>query len=277
MGETGQFFRVAEIAKMVGISPSTLRNWENHRLIAPSRSEGEHRLYSEGDLERIRQINWLRRVQSLNLAAIKAVMNAVGEEDPSGSKAAPPPLPLGQKLKELRRRSGLTLKQVGTATGLPISLISTLERTSTGASMASLTALANCYDTLVTDLLAPVQETDTRVIRRGRGRRVGVLGPSISVEQLAEGRTEMDCQRWRLQPGAASEGAYSHEGEEFIHVLSGVFEITLGGAEVHRLEDGDSIYFPSNLSHAWRNPSSSVTLLLWVSTPRTFQPKASRG
>lgn len=258
-------FRVDEVAKLVGISPSTLRLWESHRLVSPSRSEGGHRIYKESDVERARQINRMRKVQSLNLAAIKAVLST---EDGGGAPSRHSGL--GQKLKEMRRGAKLTLKEVSARTGLPISLISTLERTSAGASMVSLMALANCYGAPITDLLAPPQEQAKRVVRCSQARRLPILGPLITIEQLAEGPVQMDCQRWILQPGAASEGSYSHEGEEFIHVLSGEFEIALGSDELHRLKAGDSIYFPSTISHAWRNSGAEPVILIWVSTPRTF-------
>jgi len=80
----------------------------------------------------------------------------------------------------------------------------------------------------------------------------------------------MDCQRWTLAPGAGSNGAYSHEGEEFIHVLEGRFEVVLEGKERYVLAEGDSIYFPSTAMHAWGNPGPRAAVLLWVNTPPTF-------
>jgi len=80
----------------------------------------------------------------------------------------------------------------------------------------------------------------------------------------------MDCQRFTLSPGAGSRGQYSHEGEEFIHVLSGRFEITLDGRQRYQLNAGDSMYFESTSLHAWVNPGSETTMLLWINTPPTF-------
>lgn len=259
-------YRVAEVATLVGVSPSTLRLWESHGLISPARTEGEQRVYSEADLERAREINRLRRIQSLNIAGIKSVLG----QPANGRTPLPPQVVLGAKLLEMRKSAGLTLKQVHERTGLPVSLISTIERTSSGASLASLMLLGDCYGAPVTDLLAPPQEGVSRVVRGGRARRVPILGPLIEVEQLAEGNVAMDCQRWTLKPGAASEGAYSHKGEEFITVLSGEFEITLAGEGLSRLGAGDSIYFPSTIIHSWRNPGPEPAVLIWISTPRTF-------
>src|SRR5438093_10414589 len=58
--------------------------------------------------------------------------------------------------------------------------------------------------------------------------------------------------------------------EEFIHVLSGRFEITLDGRQRYQLNAGDSMYFESTSLHAWVNPGSETTMLLWINTPPTF-------
>ena len=97
-----------------------------------------------------------------------------------------------------------------------------------------------------------------------------MFGPDIRIEQRAPGDAAMDCQKWTLQPGAGSEDAYSHEGEEFIYVLRGLLEITLDGHERHLLYPGDNIYFDSTRTHSWRNPGEEESVLVWVNTPPTF-------
>lgn len=191
---------------------------------------------------------------------------------PGNGAVAPPSRNghLGQRLAHLRRRQGLTLRQVAASTGLAPSFVSALERTSSGASIASLKKLARCYGTTVTSLTASPRMRERRVVRAGSRRILPMLGLGITVEQLAEGPALMDCQRWTLAPGAGSSGAYSHEGEEFIHVLVGCFEVVLDGKERYELGTGDSLYFKSASAHAWRNPGPGWTILLWVNTPPTF-------
>src|SRR2546427_48748 len=89
----------------------------------------------------------------------------------------------------------------------------------------------------------------------------------LSVLATARG---LSGERFTLSPGAGSRGQYSHEGEEFIHVLSGRFEITLDGRQRYQLNAGDSMYFESTSLHAWVNPGSETTMLLWINTPPTF-------
>jgi uncharacterized cupin superfamily protein len=73
-----------------------------------------------------------------------------------------------------------------------------------------------------------------------------------------------------LGPGAASEGAYHHEGEEFVYVLDGAVTFWLGEREQYRLQPGDALTFPSTLPHRWRNRAGGETRLLWINTPPTF-------
>jgi mannose-6-phosphate isomerase-like protein (cupin superfamily) len=96
------------------------------------------------------------------------------------------------------------------------------------------------------------------------------LGSGLRIEQLATGRDMMDCQRWYIEPGVGSHGAYEHDGEEFIYVLLGRFQIAIEGRDMVTLNQGESIYFRSNLRHSWQNPGQTTTVVLWVNTPPTF-------
>ena len=60
----------------------------------------------------------------------------------------------------------------------------------------------------------------------------------------------------------------SHDGEEFLFVLSGQLEVGIL-EEVHRLEPGDSIYFDSRLEHSLRAvEGSSVRMIVCVAQER---------
>jgi len=50
-------FSIAEAAKYIGVSPLTLRNWENKRLIKSFRTPGGHRRFRKSELDRIIGIN----------------------------------------------------------------------------------------------------------------------------------------------------------------------------------------------------------------------------
>src|SRR6267154_1733396 len=58
---------VGETSRILGVSPSTLRLWENVGLVSPARSNGRYRLYSPEVLEVLKRVKYLRDVKLLNL------------------------------------------------------------------------------------------------------------------------------------------------------------------------------------------------------------------
>ncbi|MFW6305614.1 MAG: cupin domain-containing protein [Candidatus Saliniplasma sp.] len=62
---------------------------------------------------------------------------------------------------------------------------------------------------------------------------------------------------------------YCHEGEEIHLVLSGTIEYTVGD-EVHKMEAGDTLWHPSDISHHAKNIGKEKAVYLTVSTPPTF-------
>ena len=67
-------FVISVAARMVGVHAQTLRYYERAGLIAPSRSDGNRRYYSERDLERIRRIKTLMDDMGMNLAGAEVVL-----------------------------------------------------------------------------------------------------------------------------------------------------------------------------------------------------------
>ena len=87
----------------------------------------------------------------------------------------------------------------------------------------------------------------------------------------ARAASQLEPQLFVLAPGASSDGAYAHEGEEFLYLLAGAVTIWVGDDERYRLDRaGDALTFPSTLPHRWRNDASGETRLLWINTPPTF-------
>ena len=67
-----------------------------------------------------------------------------------------------------------------------------------------------------------------------------------------------------IEPLQDHEGVgYQHEGEEFVYVLQGSVEITVG-EHINVLEDGDSLHFNSGIRHHMRNISSTRAEMLVV-------------
>jgi len=65
---------ISVAAKMIGVHARSLRYYERTGLVEPSRSQGNIRLYSPADIERLRQIKTLIDDLGVNLAGVEVVM-----------------------------------------------------------------------------------------------------------------------------------------------------------------------------------------------------------
>lgn len=68
-------FVISVAARLVEMHPQTLRKYEREGLIAPSRTTGNLRLYSDEDIERLRQVKYLVEHRGLNLAGVQLVLD----------------------------------------------------------------------------------------------------------------------------------------------------------------------------------------------------------
>jgi MerR family transcriptional regulator, heat shock protein HspR len=68
-------YMISAVAERYEIHPQTLRLYEREGLLAPSRSEGNTRLYTDEDLERLEVILKLTRELGVNLAGVEIILN----------------------------------------------------------------------------------------------------------------------------------------------------------------------------------------------------------
>jgi MerR family transcriptional regulator/heat shock protein HspR len=66
---------ISAVAELYKLHPQTLRLYERVGLLKPSRSQGNTRLYTDGDLERLDVILTLARDMGVNLAGIEIILN----------------------------------------------------------------------------------------------------------------------------------------------------------------------------------------------------------
>ncbi len=66
---------ISVVSEMLGIHPQTLRLYEREGFIKPRRSEGNTRLYSEEDVEKLEMILRLTRELGVNLAGVEVILS----------------------------------------------------------------------------------------------------------------------------------------------------------------------------------------------------------
>src|SRR5688572_12933081 len=75
MKRKAKTYTISAVADQYGIHPQTLRLYEREGLLKPSRSEGNTRLYTDSDLERLELILSLTRDLGVNLAGVEIILN----------------------------------------------------------------------------------------------------------------------------------------------------------------------------------------------------------
>jgi len=120
----------------------------------------------------------------------------------------------------------------------------------------------------VGELFGADLEQSTPLVRSG-DRPVMQWDNGVRFEEMASGEKVMDPSYILVPPGAGSEGFYSHNGEEFVYVISGILFVELGDQGVYRLTPGDTLYFSSTTPHRWWAGDEPVEAV-YVNTPPTF-------
>ena len=259
-----RLLRISEVARRLGISSSALRAWEALGLVTPQRTASHYRMYAEPDVRLLQRALFLRRARGLNPAAIVHVLKKQGVvSSPADARQSP-----GQRFRRLRMKRGLSLATVARATKVSVGFLSALERGQMRSSVATLQRIARFYKTNILSMFET--NGDAQPLVRPSQRKVLETSPNVRMELLAWGNTAMEPHLFRVKPGGGSGESYAHEGEEFLHVLRGEFEIWLHNHGHYRLKSGDSLYFESSTPHRWKNPGRSESWILWVNTPPTF-------
>lgn len=67
-------YTIGVVARLLGISPQTLRVFEREGLVAPSRTDANIRLYSQNELVVLQRICELVKTEGVNIAGVRAVL-----------------------------------------------------------------------------------------------------------------------------------------------------------------------------------------------------------
>lgn len=177
---------------------------------------------------------------------------------------------IGNKLKRLRIRNGLTQEELADRCELSKGFISQIERDLASPSIATLSDLLQCLGTDLKDFFNDYQ--DSEVVFRSddvfvkenpeSGNVINWIVPNAQ-------KHDMEPIIIELEPGGKSYEDYPHEGEEFGYVLSGSATLVIGNQK-HKLSKSDCFYFKTNQYHYIINNSKSKAKILWISTPPNF-------
>jgi DNA-binding transcriptional MerR regulator len=141
-----RYLTVGQTARILGISPSTLRLWENVGLISPARSSGRYRLYNPELLGVLKRIKYLRDVKKLSVPGIRQQMlqKKPNSEAQSGVNHKPD---IGAQLRKMRKSLDRGIVDAAKQAGISPGFLSAIELSKANPSIATLQRLAAAYNT----------------------------------------------------------------------------------------------------------------------------------
>jgi len=179
---------------------------------------------------------------------------------------------IGGKLKTLRRQKKLTLKDVATRTGFSVALLSQIENNNISPPISTLSKLTKVYDVKIGSLF---EEGEPRfvVMRRCGSRPAAHPHPVMNFKNAhfwqpgIHGMKNRKMTPYLIRLTRDYDGSMlsGREGESFIHVINGCFEIVLDGTRLS-LEEGDSLYFDTAMSQMYRLKEGREATILEIRT-----------
>ncbi|QOZ85876.1 cupin domain-containing protein [Chromobacterium sp. Rain0013] len=191
----------------------------------------------------------------------------------NATSAAEAPLQLGARIRQLRKRQGLTLSRLAATSGLSVGHISLIERELAQPSINALVNIARSLGVTVqwffNDSAEQAEDEKDYIVRREQRPRLDYQSGFVDHLLTPRNQRQLEMIHCLIPPGASCDEGYSHNGEEAGFVLKGSLELFVGERQFH-LEQGDSFAYSSSEPHRYRNPGSGETIVIWVITPPSF-------
>lgn len=174
---------------------------------------------------------------------------------------------IGDRLRELRLRKELTLRQLAVEAGLSPGLLSQIENGQTEPSLATLRKLAEVFDAEMASLFREPEAPLVHLSRPGNRWMLAAPQGQITYQRMTPGRGDLEVLRAELAPGDSSASEpRGHSSTECLVVLSGVVTAEVG-EQTFSVIAGDALTFDAQLPHRYINQGDSVASILVAVSP----------
>ncbi len=177
---------------------------------------------------------------------------------------------IGEKIKHLRMKNGLTQEELASRCELTKGFISQVERELTSPSIATLVDMLECLGTNLKDFFS--DSVEEKVVFKKEDvfiKQDNELKHMIKWVIPNAQKNTMEPILIHLEVGGSSEEHVPHEGEEFGYVLSGNIYLCLGTRN-YKVKKGESFYFKPTVIHSIENAGKGEAVVLWISSPPSF-------
>ncbi len=180
------------------------------------------------------------------------------------------PLKLGERIKNIRAKLGITLEEASNRTGLARSTLSKIENEQISPTFQAMQKLAYGLQIDMPQLFEPPKKivaTGRRDITRKDSGKPHPT-PTYEHELLATQLSNKKMMPFKSRVRARTFEEYSdwvrHDGEEFLLILDGEVMFYTEFYEPVRLEAGDNVYYDANMGHMLVSLSEQDAHILWV-------------
>mgnify|MGYP006306550265 CR=1 FL=1 len=170
-------------------------------------------------------------------------------------------VPVGKRIKQARLKKKISYDAMANETGFSVDY---LKRIEAGSEVPPVGALLQISRALEIDSGALLHEEASR--RESRVRAYTKRTENYAYRALTPGAENKHLKGFLVTVAPMKEHkgvGYQHEGEEFVYVLDGRIDISVGD-HVNKLKAGDSLHFNSGIRHMMRNPGKKETELIVV-------------
>lgn len=179
---------------------------------------------------------------------------------------------IGSKIRQLRKSKNISIAELAEKTDLSVGLISQTERNIVVPSVVSLWKIAQGLDVSIGYFFDEEERKAKNPIVKKNNRKKIVTTNSNAVYELLSPdlNRKIEFLYITLEPrDSSTKELISHEGEECGIVIKGRLLVKTE-TEDYILEEGDSIYFDSNIPHRYVNIGEQQCISIWAMTPPSF-------
>lgn len=176
---------------------------------------------------------------------------------------------IGRNIRRIRQSKKISLEKLAHLSGLTKGYLSKIEKSDKGPPFSTLIKIANSLDTEPSLLMAEDSEVPENlnlcIVRENERKEVVSRGTlyGYHYEALAYKKIGKNMEPYIVLPALREKAVFSHEGEEFIFVLEGIYEFVFEGKK-YVLHEGDSLYFDSIIPHSGRSLGKKKARILAV-------------
>ncbi|SHE97286.1 helix-turn-helix domain-containing protein [Clostridium fallax] len=172
---------------------------------------------------------------------------------------------LGERIKNFRKKKGLTIKDLSEKTNLSIGFISNLERDLSSPTIHNLENICDALGIDLIDILDSNNENEDIVHKDERKQIFSTEDNKITFESLLKGAKELNALSITIDGNNSySHMCWGHNYDEIGVVIKGCLEVEVEG-KTHILNEGDSIYITKFTPHKYKNPGEETNITYWFS------------